>query len=164
VGFRRGSDRSNRRRAVLLPLGVSRHPESEIEISVELLLFELRSQAPSPKVQLKAIVQFATSKPHSLWEVRKEDPQISGFFMLIAQSLFLQIVDVPFRNPMKNQSAPHVMTAQIPGPASEWVISATQPFLLDPDRSSASFHYPSTKRRIPWFLFAFNSNWSDRQR
>jgi hypothetical protein len=48
------------------------------------------------------------------------------------------------------------MTAQIPGPASEWVISATQPFLADPDRSSAPLHYPSTKGKIPWFLFASN--------
>ena len=48
----------------------SRHPESEIKTSVE------RSQ---PKGTNQSVVQFATSKPRSLWGSLQEDPQIPDF-------------------------------------------------------------------------------------
>ena len=101
MGFRRGSDRSNRCRAVLLPLVVSRHPESEIKAYAELLLLAYRPQAPNPKEQRKSIIQFANFEASFpfLWESAKKDPQIPDFYHAhLLKSLFLQIVDVPFRN------------------------------------------------------------------
>jgi hypothetical protein len=160
VGFRRGSDRSTDAGRFCYRWVFSRHPESEIEISAGAIIVDYAHKLPAQRQtlnssQLRSLVPFGRSARRSA---------DSGFFHAHCSKSISPDRRCSISKPMKNQSAPHVMTAQIPGPASEWVISATQPFLLDPDRSSVSLHYLSTKRGIPWFLFASNSNWSGRQR
>jgi hypothetical protein len=87
----------------------SRHPESEIKTSAELFAIDYAHKLPAQRLQTKALygLQLPSLVPFGKSARRSAD---SGFFMLIAQSLFLQIVDVPFRN-RRNQSAPHVITA-----------------------------------------------------
>jgi hypothetical protein len=113
-----------RRRAVLLPLGVF---PAILNLKLKplqsyLLLTTLTSS--QPKGTNESIVWFATSKPRSLWEVRKKIRRFRNFHAHCSKSISPDR-RCPISKPTKPISAPcHY------GPASEWVISATQPFLL----------------------------------
>lgn len=141
---------------------VSRHPEPEIKVCAELSLLATPRKLPTQRNNEKASYSSQTSKPRSFFVgVCEKIRRFRIFFMLIARkSISPRSSMFHFETDETNQR-PHVMTAQIPGPASEWVTSATQPFLLtliDLPRPSTTLEYKG--KDFHAFYLPLIPNWS----